>query len=242
MKYPATDIRCHLFVGRELHEAGLSSAAFRVLAALRYHSGRKEVCYPSIRGLAESCRLNKDTVLRSIEELKTGGWLEVESTARRRNVYRLYVPSFRTDSGTSVRVETPICPLNSDRTVLKKGTEGRTVLEGGGTPPPKKDSEGAQKTESNTDWRARLQAAWPGVDIDREIAKADRRQRRRGEDLDRKFFEDSWLPNCSPLVDCSQSIQPPLRVLPSPPVDGERQPNFFTPKLAALSGGNSAES
>lgn len=177
------DPKRHLFVSREVHEAGLSPAAFRVLFALRYHCGRNPTCHPGVRLLSTTCRLHRDAVTRSIFELEREGWVQVLRADRRVNIYRLTVPN----AGTTVPDADENCPVFRDRTVPPDGTKGVLVLlEGAATSPEKK---------LETDDLQRLRESFPGVDVDQQLELACRKKGTTSVDLD--WFEREWLPRAT---------------------------------------------
>lgn len=72
--------------------------------------------------------------------------------------------------------------------------------------------------ESFEVWIERLRAAWPGVDILGEYAKACRRKG--AAQVDRPWFENAWLPECSPAGDAEAfaSLRRERRAEPAPDV------------------------
>lgn len=54
--------------------------------------------------------------------------------------------------------------------------------------------------ESTDAWIARLSAAWPSLDIASEVQKAITKKAKSGEQLERGWFEQSWLTKCTPVV------------------------------------------
>lgn len=56
------------------------------------------------------------------------------------------------------------------------------------------------KEESEDEWMSRLKRECPRIDIDKEIADAEKHRRKSGKDLERGWFERVWLPKCSPPV------------------------------------------
>ena len=54
--------------------------------------------------------------------------------------------------------------------------------------------------ESHEAWLTRIQTAWPHVDVQSELAKAVVEKGKRGGQLERDWFERSWLPKCSIVV------------------------------------------
>jgi hypothetical protein len=61
------------------------------------------------------------------------------------------------------------------------------------TPPP-------PPPESLESFFVRLRARFPGIDIDAEFAKAKRKKAKTCEDVERGWFEKSWLSNCTPVI------------------------------------------
>lgn len=55
-------------------------------------------------------------------------------------------------------------------------------------------------SESHEAWLARLQVAWPHLDVRAEAVKAYVKKSKRGEQLERGWFEASWLPKCTETV------------------------------------------
>lgn len=76
------------------------------------------------------------------------------------------------------------------------------------------DESGAPETEAA--WLARLQDEWPSIDIAAQLAKA---HRKRQGDVERGWFEKSWLPNVTPTAAHPSSVLRP----PSPEPAGWRQ-------------------
>jgi hypothetical protein len=60
-----------------------------------------------------------------------------------------------------------------------------------------------RQQESDLEWIARLTAAWPGVDIETQLAKAHKK--RRG-DVERGWFESVWLPGVTPMAPSPSSL------------------------------------
>jgi hypothetical protein len=54
--------------------------------------------------------------------------------------------------------------------------------------------------ESHEAWLARLQVAWPHLDVRAEAVKAYLKKTKRGEQLERGWFEANWLKNCTETV------------------------------------------
>lgn len=77
--------------------------------------------------------------------------------------------------------------------------------EGGSNPPP--PSNASQLTnlnspstaagETEAEWQARITREWPGVNIAEQLTKA---QKKRAGDVERGWFERSWLPGVTPKV------------------------------------------
>ncbi len=68
----STPARCFLYVESALDDAGLSTAAFRVLCNLSRRLGRKDR-FPSAENIAAVCRVEKKTVFRALKELEERG-------------------------------------------------------------------------------------------------------------------------------------------------------------------------
>lgn len=100
-------------------------------------------------------------------------------------------------------------PLGATTDPPPRGELNRDELKGGGGEienPPAPNCAGRRKpnapirTEEQPAWLARLQVEWPDLDITAEALKAERERRLKGKMLERQWFEDNWLPKCSPAV------------------------------------------
>lgn len=78
-----------LFVHSEVDDAGLSPAAFRVLANLARRADKRRRCWPSVIGIAEVCRMSRPTAMRAIEELERAGWVKCDRRKGKRTTYCL---------------------------------------------------------------------------------------------------------------------------------------------------------
>lgn len=93
-------------------------------------------------------------------------------------------------------------------------------------PTEEKEKRGARKArkpapntlESQDSWLSGLQARWPAVDVKAELVKALRRK----PDLERLWFAEHWLPNCSPQVDRKTLAAPAAAVEVEPEPDDWR--------------------
>lgn len=54
--------------------------------------------------------------------------------------------------------------------------------------------------ENQEIWLSRMRKEWPNIDVDHQLSMAERTQRKKGGQLERRWFEEHWLPNCSPTV------------------------------------------
>lgn len=82
-----------LFVRSELDDAGLSAAAFRVLAHLSRRAGGDGRAFPSVPSIARVCCLNKQTVWRALMELESCRLLRRKANPGRPNYYFLTPPA-----------------------------------------------------------------------------------------------------------------------------------------------------
>jgi hypothetical protein len=83
-----------LFVHSSIDDAGLSVHAFRVLC----HVSRRGNCTEGLKGIARSCRMNKDTAAKALRELErrkaiTAEGRSGESTIRRVAPFELWIPA-----------------------------------------------------------------------------------------------------------------------------------------------------
>ncbi len=69
-------------------------------------------------------------------------------------------------------------------------------------------SASAGATESHEAWLARLQVVWPLVDVRAEAVKAYVKKSKRGEQLERGWFESNWLPKCTETVSNKELFAP----------------------------------
>lgn len=74
-----------LFVHSSVDNFGLTSAQFRVLC----HVSRREDCFGTIPNIANTCRLNKDTVKTTLKFLTEHGIISKEKRPGTTNVYRV---------------------------------------------------------------------------------------------------------------------------------------------------------
>lgn len=83
-----------IFVNSTLDDAGLDPVEFRVLAHIaRRGDNRSGAAFPSIRGIAVVCRINKDTACRAINSLIEKGWLERFSRPGKASTYAIKIPA-----------------------------------------------------------------------------------------------------------------------------------------------------
>jgi DNA-binding MarR family transcriptional regulator len=82
-----------LFVHSELDDYGLDAQEFRIYAHLARRANGKTKAYPGITSMAESCRMNRHTVLRVVNSLEELGLIKITKTFGRRNEYVLTPPS-----------------------------------------------------------------------------------------------------------------------------------------------------
>lgn len=76
------------FIHRNLDDAGLSLAAFRVLCHLSRRQG-KDGAYPSADSMSEVCRLDKKTVFRALRELEERHFIVRTARPGRPTLYAL---------------------------------------------------------------------------------------------------------------------------------------------------------
>lgn len=82
-----------LFVHSELDDYGLDSHEFRIYAHLARRANGKARAYPGINSMAESCRMNRHTVIRVISSLEEKGLIRIEKRSGALNQYVLTAPS-----------------------------------------------------------------------------------------------------------------------------------------------------
>lgn len=87
----------------------------------------------------------------------------------------------------------------------KKRIEGK-----GGRNPP------AAFSETQDAWLQRITAEWPDVNMAKQLKAAEADRRAKGKDLERGWFETSWLPKTSPIVRID-GAQGPTAALPAEP-------------------------
>lgn len=99
-------------------------------------------------------------------------------------------------------------PANASLATPKLHAEGKEKeMEGEGNapsnPPP------AKRKETEPEWLARMRDHYVGIDVDAELIKARRHKRKKGERLDRAYFE-LWLKGAGELVsDAEATVQEP---------------------------------
>jgi Helix-turn-helix domain len=76
-------------VGRNVDEAGLKPAAWRVLGHLNRRANGEGVAWPGIDSMAKICRLNKKTVIKAIKQLESRGFIRVERRSGEDNRYHI---------------------------------------------------------------------------------------------------------------------------------------------------------
>jgi|GEM_PF-3323391 len=81
-----------VFIHSALDDAGLSMAAFRLFCHLSRRAGKAGV-YPAAESMAKTCRMNQDTVWRSLAELEDRGMLVRTSRPGRSTEVTLEPPS-----------------------------------------------------------------------------------------------------------------------------------------------------
>lgn len=82
-----------IFIHRSLDDLGLTANQFRLYAHLARRANNTGKAWPGIDSMSEVCRMHKETVISSINELESRGMLIVEKIKGKKNVYRLTSPS-----------------------------------------------------------------------------------------------------------------------------------------------------
>lgn len=118
-----------IFIHSKLDDAGLTAGEFRVYAHLSRRASGGGKAWPSIRSMAEACRMNKDTVSEAIRTLEARRMLHREERGFTSTVYKLTPPSTWLVSETEGQA-----PLSENR--------GQTVRNGGTVPVRKEGTEG----------------------------------------------------------------------------------------------------
>ena len=77
-----------IFVGSALDDSGLNVFQFRILGHLHRRAGTDGRAWPSIRTIAEVCRIGERVVRRSLRELVTLGHVEAEERPGQTTLYR----------------------------------------------------------------------------------------------------------------------------------------------------------
>lgn len=72
-----SDIGPFAIVPHDLLVSGISAKSILVWAVLQRHANADDVCWPSIRRIAELCHTGTRQVIRAIAELEQAGWLDV---------------------------------------------------------------------------------------------------------------------------------------------------------------------
>lgn len=94
------------FIPAWLDDAQLPASDFRILAHLWRRADRAGTCFPAAPSIAKCCRLNVDTVWKSLARLQGKGYLSRGKHFRNSNLYRLTVPSQRITGNEGV-IESP---------------------------------------------------------------------------------------------------------------------------------------
>jgi DNA-binding MarR family transcriptional regulator len=131
-----------IFVRSDLDDAGLSPAAFRVLAHLARRAGSNGEAFPGVASMAKTCQLNRDTIWRALSELEAAGWLKRRQRLGASTVYTLVEAA----SGKEGVAEKEGCPL------VSAGGSGKVRAGGsgkGGVGPSGKEGVLRVSTEGN---------------------------------------------------------------------------------------------
>lgn len=121
-------------------------------------------------------------------------------------------------SGDEPEVAYPAPPPLRKKRSEEKGRETREAL----IPLP-------APAESHEDWLARVQAAWPGVNIAAELARAQAKKAKAGEALERGWFEAYWLPKCTAVVTKKEIFAPKVIAISEGEPEGWRDVLEGTP-------------
>ena len=122
---------------REIDDAGLSTAEFRVLGHLCRRADKDGIATPGIRSIAKVCRVSKDTVDRAAKELVKQGYLRIETFRGYKGDQRRYIltlpsvsPEGRLTDQASHEKDTSVSPQGHERltTRTKEGTIRRNSL------------------------------------------------------------------------------------------------------------------
>lgn len=103
-----------LIVPAQVDDLGLSAPAFRVYAHLCRRASGSGKCWPASPSIIKTCRLNKRTVWRSLDELETAGLVKRERGPRNSNVYTIV---------SLQEVGTYSAPTESVESVQKEGLQ-----------------------------------------------------------------------------------------------------------------------
>jgi len=124
---------------------------------------------------------------------------------------------------------------DTKRRTLYPPAEGQDELILAADPPPKRTRPPRTKTgseekgresasapapqiseETQDEWLTRLAAAWPEVNLPKQLRAAEANRRLQGKDLERGWFEETWLRKTSPIVRLGAAALTESAVAPEP--------------------------
>ena len=100
---------------------------FAILTYLIKCANNKDFCYPSLNNICEMCCVSKQTVVRTLKELVTLGYIRVE-----KDKHNIYYINYDVIENTNAREKKTTCEeaLNSkDNNVVKEYLDGKGSIE-----------------------------------------------------------------------------------------------------------------
>lgn len=194
---------------------GITPAARAVAIEVAYRA-RDGKCWPAQTRIANDTGLSLASVKRGLRLLRDAGFLTVERRAhgdradRLANRYAVVIPSSSTPNGVS-----PVTPRKASRGITSDPNGVSPV-----TPKHKKRTEKVSVTWKNDAFDVpdalleKWRAAYPGVDVSQEIAKAtcwylsNPRKRKR----DHGRFLNGWLSRAKPSVPADDYTMPAAQI------------------------------
>jgi len=105
MKYPSG---YGIVFKKVLCDPTISREAKAVYALLAAYTGNDDVCWPSMKTIAECLGCSEQSARNWLGELSERGWVEIEhSTGRHSNKYRLVIPSTGVEGSTEKKEQPP---------------------------------------------------------------------------------------------------------------------------------------
>lgn len=214
------DVRSACFIHADLDEAGLTPNQFRVFC----HISRRGVCTSSVESIASVCRMHADTVWACLRVLEDHGMIVRTARMGKPTEIQTSPPSAWAPTRNKGVPETKGRPLSSGGGTGNKGvppTRNKGVqsislkliplsekaqreefsLSGELPKPNGSPARVVPPRSPDADWIAGLKSdpAYRGIDVDRELAKAQRWATTNRRQCTRRFFTN-WLNRADPAI------------------------------------------